>query len=169
MNKELSDSTEDLRFTPRPSRLKPFCQYWLPVLLWMSLMFGFSTEVGSTRHTSRIIGPLLRWLIPGVSDATVYRIQTIVRKSAHVGEYGILSLLLWRARRRQARGDAAKWRWSDTIFALGLAVLFAVSDEVHQAFVPSREARVSDVFFDTSGAAASLAVLYLVGRWRGAW
>jgi VanZ family protein len=135
----------------------------------MALMFGFSTEAGSTRQTSRIIGPLLRWLIPGIADATVYHVQSVVRKTAHVAEYSVLALLLWRARRQPIRGHSRPWRWSEAAFALSIAALFAASDEVHQSFVPTREGRVSDVVYDTAGAALGLFFLHAIGRRRGHW
>jgi len=146
-----------------------FARYWLPVLLWMALIFGFSTGAGSTRHTSRILGPILRWLVPGISDESVRNVQTVVRKGGHVSEYAVLACLLWRARRRPIRNDPRPWNWSEAGFALGVAALFAVSDEMHQAFVPSREARVGDVCFDATGAALGLLALRGAGRWRGKW
>jgi VanZ family protein len=141
----------------------------MPVLLWMMLIFGFSTGAGSTKHTSRIIGPILRWLIPGIADTTVNRVQTVVRKGGHVSEYAALAWLLWRARRQPVKNDPRPWRGSEAAFAFVLALLFAASDEVHQAFVPGREARVGDVCFDATGAALGLLALHLWGRWRGKW
>jgi hypothetical protein len=61
----------------------------------MSLIFGFSTQAGSTRHTSRIIGPLLRWINPSITAATIDQVQYVIRKGAHMTEYAILAALLW--------------------------------------------------------------------------
>lgn len=135
----------------------------------MSLIFGFSTQAGSTQHTSRIIGPFLRWLDSGVTDATINRVQYAVRKGAHTVEYAILAVLLWRARRQPVRGDRRPWRWSHAGFALGVAIAFAATDEFHQSFVPTREGRVSDVFIDSAGAVLGLAALWRAGRWRKRW
>ena len=66
----------------------------------MGLIFAGSTDILSSQHTSRIIGPLLRWLNPNVSDQTIRAVQAVVRKGSHVAEYSVLALLLWRARRR---------------------------------------------------------------------
>src|SRR5207302_10580778 len=41
-----------------------FLRYWLPVLIWLVMIFVGSTDLMSTEHTSRIIGPILRWLHP---------------------------------------------------------------------------------------------------------
>lgn len=69
-------------------------------------MFGISTDAGSSRRTSRIIGPILRWFHPGVTDETISRVQLVVRKGAHFTEYAILALLSWRALRGSRRPDA---------------------------------------------------------------
>ena len=165
-----SDAPSAIRASPSPpSRLSRFVRYWLPALLWMSLIFGFSTQAGSTRHTSRIIGPLLRWINPNVTDATINQVQYVIRKGAHMAEYAILAALLWRARRQPVRGDTRPWQWSEAGFALSLAIAFAASDEFHQSFVPSREGRVGDVFIDSAGAALGVGSLWLVGRWLRKW
>jgi VanZ family protein len=135
----------------------------------MALIFGFSTEAGAPRHTSRILGPLLRWINPGLSDETIQRVQLVVRKSAHLTEYAVLALLVWRARRRPVRGDRRPWRRSDMFFALAVAALFAATDEWHQSFVPSREGRFTDVLIDSTGAAVGLLAGWSWGRWRKHW
>ena len=135
----------------------------------MSLIFGFSTQAGSTHHTSRIIGPFLRWINPNVTDVTINRVQYVIRKGAHMTEYAILATLLWRARRQPVRGDIRPWQWSDAGFALLVAIAFAASDEFHQSFVPSREGRVGDVFIDGAGAALGVSAIWLMGRWSRKW
>ena len=151
------------------SVLAGFWRYWLPVLLWCALIFGFSTEAGSTLHTSRILRPILRWLNPQISDEAIYRVQYGLRKTAHVCEYAMLALLVWRARRRPARDDRRPWDWRVAGLALAFSAVFALSDELHQALVPSREARVGDVLLDSLGAALGLLALRVYGRWRGQW
>ena len=151
------------------SALAGFLRYWLPVLLWCALIFGFSTEAGSTRRTSRILRPILRWFNPEISEEAIRRVQFGVRKAAHGAEYSVLALLIWRARRRPTRNDRRPWNWREAGLALAFAAAFALSDELHQLFVPSREARVGDVLVDSLGAALGLLALRAYGRWRGQW
>ncbi|MHB8523972.1 MAG: VanZ family protein [Limisphaerales bacterium] len=73
---------------------------WGPVIALMALIFVGSTDLLSSRHTSRFIEPFLRWLIPGISPAALERVHLAVRKSGHLTEYGVLAALLWRARRK---------------------------------------------------------------------
>ncbi len=144
-------------------------KYWLPVVLWMTLIFSASTGSFSTQQTSRIIGPFLRWLIPDVSDETIYGVQFVVRKGAHVGEYAVLALLFWWAIRQPARGQRRPWSWREAGIAFACSVLYAISDELHQSFVPSRQGSPVDVMIDTAGAVLGLCALWGVGRWRQWW
>ena len=144
--------------------MRSFLRYWLPVLLWALFISWMSTEAGSPRHSSRIIGPILHWIYPKISDETVAQVQLFARKTAHVTEYAVLALLLWRARRRAYWGDPRPWRPKDAYFAVMLSVLFAMTDEWHQTFVPGREGRVADVLIDGMGATAAMVVLW---RFRG--
>lgn len=144
-------------------------RYWLPVVLWCLVIFGASADSKSTQRTSRFIGPLVRWLIPGATDATVRGVQFVVRKTAHAAEYALLALLVWRALRRPRRGDNRPWHWREAILAFAFATLFAVSDEWHQAYVPNRQGHPGDVILDSTGAALGLLGLRAWGRWRKRW
>ena len=148
---------------------RPFLFDWLPVLLWMLVIFSFSTDSLSTRHTSRIIGPILRWLNPDVTEKTIQQVQTIVRKSAHLTEYGILSMLLWRSFSHRLKKNSHAWSWRQAGWVLLTVAAYAATDEFHQSFVPSRMASPWDVLIDTVGAALGLLVLWMFGRWRKWW
>ena len=74
-------------------RLRP----WLPVLAWAIFIFGSSTASFSTPHTSRILIPLLRWLLPGADEVTLELLHEFARKCVHFVNYFVLSVLLFRA------------------------------------------------------------------------
>jgi VanZ family protein len=139
------------------------------VLVWMWIIFAASSDRGSFQHSSRLIGPLMRWLFPHLSDEAVHAVVVIVRKCAHLAEYAVLALLLWRAVRKPPEPNAAAWRWSEAGLALALVALYAASDEFHQTFVPSRQGCVTDVLLDTTGAALALLCLWAFGRLRKHW
>ena len=89
-----------------------------------------------------------------------------VRKCAHLAEYAVLALLLWRAVHQPAEPSHTPWRWSKAGLVVALVALYAASDEIHQAFVPSRDASVRDVLLDTIGGALGLLCLWAVGCLR---
>ncbi len=114
---------------------------WIPVILWGALIFTLSTSAFSAANTGKIIDPALRWLIPGISAASVDVCHMLIRKCAHFTEYGILFWLL-------IRGPMAQRPY----LALMLCVVYALTDEGHQAFVPGRTASLYDVALDSTGA-----------------
>ena len=130
-----------------------FIKYWLPVLVWVGVIFLGSTDVLSAEHTSRFLVPFLRWLNPEISASALKSILILIRKFGHLTEYAILATLVWRAL------AVGKWKPSMafTISLLGCA-LFASSDEFHQSFVPSRTSSVQDVMIDICGAMIGLAI-----------
>jgi VanZ family protein len=146
--------------------MKSFLKYWLPVLIWLAMIFIGSTEILSAEHTSRIIAPILRWFNPDVSAQAIARVQFFVRKAGHITEYAIFSILLWRAFR-----GGTRWQAKPSVLFLVtwlVSVLFAVSDEFHQSFVPSRTASIRDVLIDMFGGLAGLVVCGMVAARRTA-
>jgi VanZ family protein len=151
------------------SKTRSFVQYWLPVLLWMALIFSASSDRLSFQHSSRIIAPFIHWLISGASEETVHCIVVLVRKAAHLTEYAVLALLVLRPMARPSVNSAWTWRWSDAIRTLLVVMLYAASDEFHQSFVPSRQASIWDVLIDTTGGFFGLLLVWVLGRWRKRW
>ena len=147
-------------------KIRSFARYWLPVLIWMIVIFSASADTDSSGRTSRIIGPIVRWLFPDISDPAFDLVVLITRKWAHLVEYAILALLLWRAFRRPVKADPRPWNWPLAGRVILLAALYAATDECHQIFVRSRYGAVLDVLIDTVGAAAGILLLWAVGRRR---
>ena len=136
--------------------MKPFLKYWLPLVIWLGVMFVGSTNLMSSEHTSRYIVPFLLQLKPGMSPRTIWIILVVARKCAHVTEYAILALLLWRALGSVPFLHAKIWMLFVAAL-LGCAV-FAASDEFHQTFIKSRTPSVRDVFLDVAGALVGLLI-----------
>lgn len=101
---------------------------WLPVVLWMALIFHFSS--GS---------------IPVAS--TVYWQDFTVKKTGHMLLFGALAILIYRALINEGidKKKAAIW-------AIILSTFYGGTDEFHQMFTQGRESRVRDVFIDGVGA-----------------
>lgn len=110
--------------------MKKWLWYWGPPVLWMVIIFFFS----SRQRTQ-------------VSD--VYTLNFLFYKSLHVLEYAALYFLLFRAFLKNSSNQTIrKHAW---IWAFVIAILYAASDEIHQTFVPTREGRPRDVAIDTIG------------------
>ncbi len=84
-------------------------------------------------------------------------------KGVHATEYGVLGVFLAHALSGTFAGltRARLWLWS-----VALTVLFGMSDEIHQAFVPGRSADVLDLAADAVGALLGATVrLFVLSRW----
>ncbi len=105
---------------------KSAISHWLPVLLWAGLIYYLSAQPGLRIAT----GPADFW----------------TRKPAHIAEYAILSALLYRALRPNItnRKKVAK-------YAFIIALIYAISDELHQNLVFNRTGKVTDLLFDAAG------------------
>src|SRR5580704_5444964 len=108
------------------ARLTP----WLAVAAWAVVISAFSTDTFSAGHTSRIILPILHALLPHASADALETLHHLIRKSAHIFEYFIFGVLLFRAVRAPARGWQVRWAAT----ALLAAAVYAAFDEFHQSF-----------------------------------
>ena len=134
---------------------------WIPALIWTVLVLGFSSGEFSAENTGRILGPLLVWLFPWLTPDQIGAIHGLVRKTAHVTEYGILAMLWFRTLTHAAGLRVPTGVW----LALVISVATAVVDESHQATIPSRTGSAADVLLDSFGAAAALVPACLGWRW----
>jgi VanZ family protein len=158
-----------IRLSSAMRKLPAFFKYWLPVLIWMAVIFTASSDTHSYEHSSRIVEPLLRWLFPHMPEPQIHTIHGVLRKCAHFAEYIVFAPLLWRAFRQPEKNHPCPWSWREARLTLLVVALYAASDEFHQSFVPTRTPRVHDVMIDTLGGAAGLFAIWLVGLWRKRW
>jgi VanZ family protein len=140
--------------------------YWLPVAVMMLLIFLASGSSASFSNSRHFFEPIIRWFVPDISEQGVRGVIAVVRKSAHVSEYGALSFLVWRALRKPRRNDPRPWTWKEPAIVLVGAAVYAITDEWHQSFVPNRQGAVYDVFIDLSGAVMAMALVWLLHRRR---
>jgi VanZ family protein len=131
-----------------------------PLLLWMAFISFASTGEFSADNTSRIIGPLLRWLFPNISPEQIAHAHFLVRKAGHFTEYAICAFLAARALAVSSR-RVLRHGWF--FISLLLVIAYALLDEYHQSFVASRTASIYDSLIDMSG---GLCALLLYALWR---
>jgi VanZ family protein len=143
--------------------MRVFLKYWLPVLIWMTVIFGASADSHSYQHSSSIIMPILRWFFPQMPDSERDAIHHLLRKCCHLAEYAVLGLLVFRAL-NHSQNALPPWSWPRVLGTLLIIFLYASSDEFHQSFVPTRTSRFSDVLIDTAGGCVGLLITW--GYWR---
>lgn len=121
---------------------RTFFHFYFPLIVWLGVIFAFSSMSGYAASRELTLMELL------------------IRKGAHVSEFFILGILVFRL----------VWRhFSETsmiafVFSGFLTLLFASLDELHQYFVPFREARVTDIGIDSIGIGLALAVFFVLRK-----
>jgi len=121
----------------------------------MLLIFNLSSQAADqsdklSTGISEIIVETAEKVTPGY-DLDIREFNHLLRKNAHFFAYLILGVLVMNA----LRHSGVK-RLRACVFALVISVLYAVSDEVHQLFVPGRGGQVVDVLIDSAGAAVGI-------------
>jgi VanZ family protein len=119
--------------------VKKFVKWWLPVLVWMGVIFAGSS-IGSL---PRVGGK--------VTDGVAHRV-------AHVMEFAILGALTLRAVSQDRRVTKR-----ELISTLIIIALYGASDEFHQRFTPGRSSEGIAVVFDVAGAIVGAWVYW---RWQ---
>lgn len=113
---------------------------WAICLAWMSVIYYFSDVPNSFHVTEHYLGGL----------------NFYFRKWAHVAEYGVLMILVYRAVRSLSR---ASWLTYATAFCI--TFFYALLDEHHQSTVVGRSSSIGDVAVDTAGALLALALMLI--------
>jgi len=132
----------------------------------VAVIFMFSAQDSETSsETSRTVLTEITEFISetfdiAVSYDQVEGAQNIFRKFAHFAEYTLLGIFACNMF-REIRAIERKRRAAVAAVIFGLAV--AVSDEIHQIFVPGRAARVTDVLIDVCGVCVGAGFVWVVG------
>ena len=126
-------------------RAAAFATRWGPALLLMMVIFIASAIPGEE--------------FPQYKGGWDY----IIKKSGHLLEYGILTLLMLRGLAGPGLAGATR---RQKLGALGLTMLYAATDEFHQRFTPGRRGQVPDVLIDLIGGGLALGAYYAWGLIR---
>ena len=133
------------------------------VIIWMLVIFNFSSQNGTkSTKTSDVVTSMVVNVTTSVTNKDIPREEVkkkvedstfLVRKTAHFTEYLILGILVL-----QLLSDYTKINKRMLIVSLIICYLYAVSDEVHQIFIPDRTAKVLDTFIDGAGSLVGITI-----------
>ncbi len=116
-----------------------FVYYYLPVFLWLGLIFYLSS-------------------IPGLKSGASLSTEIFLRKLAHISEYLILVFLFWRVFVLHLKFSLSK----ANIITFLCCFFYAASDEFHQFFVQNRSGRPFDVLVDLIGIIGGIFLFSLI-------
>ncbi|OAT72494.1 VanZ family protein [Parageobacillus thermoglucosidasius] len=139
--------------------MKGKIQRWGFVVLWCIVIYCFSEfSLFTGENTKRILEAVLTYVPFGHGgDGTSSPLNFIVRKLAHLIEFGILAVLVWRALSPKRAAYVGAWLF---------ATVYAMTDEWHQSFEPGRTAAPKDVAIDSCGALLALIGVFFYMRWK---
>lgn len=116
--------------------MKRFLLRYAPVIIWMCLMFFFSSQSN----------------LPVNGTATE---DFLSKKLAHVLEYMVLQFFMYRAVGKKSVAKSFLY-----------SLIFAFTDEIHQLFIPTRTGRLRDVGIDSIGIILSSIVIIKFSLWN---
>lgn len=136
---------------------------WIAVIFWMALIFYLSHQPAaiSNEFSSGITEMIINTLenLASSFQFHIEELHHIIRKNAHFFAYLILGMLVLNGLRRSGvfgkRGIG---------IALLICILYAITDEVHQLFIPGRSGEARDVLIDSAGAGTGIVIYLLISK-----
>ena len=129
------------------------------------VIFGFSSQDGeasgglSRNITNKILQISNKYNALGQEEKEqiANKTEKIIRKVAHFSIYTVVGLLLMGLLSTYKIKE--NWRM---ILSILLGMIYAVSDEIHQSFIPGRTPQITDVYIDTLGVVLGILLILLV-------
>ena len=133
------------------------------ILIWMTTVFSFSHQQGTdSGNTSRKVTEAVIQTLSDKSieenEQLIERLDKVIRKCAHYSIYTIGGFLIMNYAYTTDKNKKEK-----VLYSIACGSGYAITDEIHQLFVPGRSARIFDVGIDTLGVVTGI-VIYLVIR-----
>ena len=124
---------------------------WVLVILWIAFIFYLSHQPATqsnklSKQVTQIIVETVGRIVPDRS-LNIRNFNHIVRKNAHFFAYLFLGVLVYNGLRNSGIKGYRK-----IVLALVICIVYAITDEVHQLFIPGRGGQIKDVIIDSSGA-----------------
>ncbi len=142
------------------------------ILFWMAVIFFFSAQNSSESSSvsSGIVKTVISVVYPDFAEldilaqtALLKRISLFVRKAAHFSEFFILGFLSALYLKTFEKPKP----FLKAVLAFVFCALYAMSDELHQYFVPGRACRAFDVLIDSGGALLAIIIILIFSRTGG--
>ncbi|MFG6495359.1 VanZ family protein [Fictibacillus sp. UD] len=156
--------------------MKKILLYWLPVLLWMGIIFYASSQpyekqdlrptLSANLDLSIIENLFSSFTFHYAGDeisiqalGAAHFLEFFIRKAAHFFTYFVLGFLIYRALSYYFLNNRLTF-----ISSWVLTILYAISDEVHQSFTPNRTPHVEDVMIDAAGGLIGITLARFIYR-----
>lgn len=136
--------------------------YWLLAAVWMIVIFQFSGKPAQESDTQSLF---IIKQINIIANNFGFKGEILnndwnyfIRKIAHTCEYAVLGILLFLAFSSSGITDKKL-----LLYTILFCIIYAVTDEIHQVFIPGRAAKVTDVLIDTFGGLIGIGISRIFG------
>ncbi len=134
---------------------------WAAVIIWMGFIFYLSHQPATVSNelstgVTEVIVRTIEKVAPN-KEFDIKRFNHIIRKNAHFFIYLVLGVFVINAFRA-----SGVYGYRGMALALLVCVLYAISDEVHQMFIPGRGPGIKDVLIDSAGAMVGIGIYMFV-------
>lgn len=139
---------------------------WTAAFTWMGFIFILSHQPASSSSELssgivQIISEMTTTVFPFIS-IDIDQLHFYIRKGAHFFAYFTLGILVLHAITLRHKMTLRYF-----MISLVICVLYAMSDEFHQLFIPGRSGEVRDVLIDSAGSVIGLSVyVSVVNLWK---
>ena len=133
------------------------------IIIWMITIFRFSGQIGTeSGNTSRKFTVQIIKIITGknlsINEPFIDNIQLFIRKLAHFSIYTIGGFLIM-----NYQYGTNKKEYRKILYSIIFGGSYAITDEIHQIFVPGRSGNIFDVGIDTLGVVTGV-LIYITFR-----
>lgn len=127
------------------------------IVIWMITVFCFSNDNSqkSSNKSEKIVEVISQICDNKIKEKD--KLETIVRKSAHMLIYTIGGILLFLYCNTYDIDLKKK-----IIYSIIICVIYAITDEIHQGFVPGRSPQITDILIDTAGVNLGIVISYWI-------
>ncbi|MDD2375183.1 MAG: VanZ family protein [Eubacteriales bacterium] len=131
---------------------------WIMVILWMGVIFLFSHQdsEASSGMSGQFAAGILRLFGGDLTDHNLEMFESAIRIAAHAFVFFVLGLLVSYAFEKIQVKDLR-----NASLSVIVSLLYAISDELHQVFVPGRAGELKDFLVDASGVVIAV-IIYQV-------
>lgn len=140
------------------------------IFIWMVSIFAFSGQVGTeSSGTSKKVTEFIVQLVSDKSieenEELIGNLDKVIRKLAHYTIYTLGGILIYNYANTTDKSKKEK-----ILYSIAFGAGYAITDELHQFFVPGRSARIFDVGIDTLGVITGvllyLVIIKIIQKWR---
>ncbi len=136
---------------------------WILVIIWMVVIYSFSAQ--SANESELLSSGITDWTIQLLNrvlpNLNIETLHLIIRQLAHLIIFLILGVLLLNALNQSDSNERVNF-----VLALLISLIYAISDEIHQIYVPGRVGQIYDVLVDFLGSLIGIKIFIIYNNFK---